>query len=123
MNKKDIFQKLEKLGLDKNRYIVISGASLVVHDIIDSTGDIDLSCDVDYYNSINWDTKKGFFGVEIKYIDDFEISYNLYDPYNVDIINGYKFMNLYACLDLKLKCNRKKDEEVIKILKNKLSIL
>lgn len=34
MNKKEIFDKLNSLELDKSKYIVISRASLVIHDII-----------------------------------------------------------------------------------------
>ena len=44
MNKQEIFKKLDELELDKDKYIVISGASLVVQDILDETSDIDLSC-------------------------------------------------------------------------------
>ncbi len=120
MNKKEIFDKLKLLELDKDKYIVISGASLVVHDIIPSTNDIDLSCDELYYKAINWPTKLGFFNVEIKYKDVFEIGKNLYNPKQVDIINGYKFMNLEACLELKKKCNRTKDRKIIEILNSKL---
>lgn len=116
MNKKEIFEKLYSLELDKNKYIVISGASLVAHNIIENTDDIDLSCDDQYYKTINWPQKLGYFKVEIKYKDIFEISNNLYVPDKIDIINGYKFMNLEECLKLKKKCNREKDKPVIKRL-------
>ena len=32
------------MELDKEEFIVISGASLVIHDIIEETNDIDLTC-------------------------------------------------------------------------------
>lgn len=71
---------------------------------------------------INWKIKKGFFNIDIKYYDVFEISNNLYDEYKnyYDLINDYKFMNLNSCLDLKRKMNREKDKNVIKILEKKL---
>ena len=116
MNKEQIFKKLDSLELDKEKYIVISGASLVVQDIVDETSDIDLSCSTDCYNSINWDIKIESFGVEIKYYDVFEIGNNLYDPDNIIIINGYKFMNLEKCLEVKRVLNRKKDKKVIEKL-------
>ena len=69
MNKKEILNYLKKLDLDKNEYIVISGASLVLHDVIDATKDIDLSCSKKYYDRIKWPTKMGHMGKEIKYSD------------------------------------------------------
>lgn len=119
MNKLEILEKLKELELDKKEYIVISGASLVFHDIIDETSDIDLSCTKKYYDKINWPTKIGNMGKEIKYFDIFEISNNLYDEKNVDIINGYKTMNLENCLKVKKILNRPKDKKLI----NKLDLL
>lgn len=116
MNKVEVFEKLDKLDLDKNNYIIISGASLVVQDIIDDTSDVDLSCSKEYYNSIEWPTKIGYFNTEIKYKDCFEIGCNFFDEDKIIIINGYKFMNLEACLDLKILENKKEDKKLIKKL-------
>ena len=113
MNKHDILKKIKELELDKNEYIIISGASLVLHDVIDVTNDIDLSCSKKYYDKINWPTKMGHMGKEIKCFDCFEISDNLYDEDNVDIINGYKTMNLEKCLEIKKVLNRPKDKKII----------
>lgn len=120
MNKQEIFNKLNSLELDKNKYIIISGASLVVHGIISNTNDIDLACDDTYYQTINWPKKLGFFEKEIKYNNVFEIGSNLYEPEQIDIINGYKFMNLNGCLKLKKKCNREKDKVIIEKLEELL---
>lgn len=116
MNKVEVFEKLDKLDLDKNNYIIISGASLVVQDIIDETSDVDLSCSKEYYNSIEWPTKTGYFNTEIKYKDCYEIGCNFFDEDKIIIINGYKFMNLEACLDLKILENKKADKKLIKKL-------
>lgn len=116
MNKVEVFEKLDKLDLDKNNYIIISGASLVVQDIIDDTSDVDLSCSKEYYNSIEWPTKTGYFNTEIKYKDCFEIGCNFFDEDKIIIISGYKFMNLEACLDLKILENKKEDKKLIKKL-------
>ena len=113
MNKEEIFKALNKLELDKDKYIVLSGASLVVQDIIDTTSDIDLACDKAYYDEIKWPTKIGAFNIEIKYYDIYEISNNLYDN-NIIVINGYKFMNLEKCLEVKERLNRKKDLKLIR---------
>lgn len=72
--------------------IIISGAALVLLDIIERTNDIDLSCEYDYYKKINWKTKIGYFNTEIKYYDCFEIGSNFYtDNYNV--VNSFKIQN------------------------------
>lgn len=120
MNKKEIVSKLRKSGLNLEEIIVISGASLVMQDVIDSTNDIDLSCAKDYYDKIKWPEKVGAFNVEIKYHDVFEISYNLYYPDKVVIIDGIKFLNLEECLKIKENLNREKDIEIISKLRKKL---
>ena len=58
MTKDEIFKKLDCLDLDKEEYIVINDASLVVQDIIEETEDINLCCSDEYYRSIDWQTKK-----------------------------------------------------------------
>ena len=116
MNKKEILKKLDELDLDREKYIIISGASLVVQDIIEETSDIDLSCDKTYYDSISWSTKDGYFGTEIKYKDCYELGCNFYDLKKTVMINGYRFMDLDACLDLKKLENKKSDQKLIKRL-------
>lgn len=122
MNKQEIFDKLDKLDLDKEQYIVISGASLVVQDIIYETSDIDLSCSEEYYKNINWKTKNGYFNSKIKYRDCYEIGVNFYNPENIIVIKGYKFMNLNDCLELKKLEKRDKNLEIIKKLTKILKI-
>ena len=114
MNKEEIIKKLKQSNLDKERIIVISGASLVIQGIIATTNDIDISCDIDYYNQLDWNTKKGAFDIEIKYKEIYEISYNLYYPDDFIIIEDYKFMTLEKCLEIKKRLNRPKDQEIIK---------
>lgn len=120
MNKKEIVSKLKELELDLEEVIVISGASLVMQDVIDSTNDIDLSCSKVYYDKIKWPEKVGAFNVEIKYYDVFEISYNLYYPDKVVMIDGVKFLNLEECLKIKENLNREKDIEIISKLRKRL---
>lgn len=117
MNKKEIISKLKNINLDLNEIIVISGASLVVQNIIDNTTDIDLSCSEDYYKKIKWEEKIGAAKTNIKYYDVFEIGNNFYFPDEVVIIDGIKFMNLKECLKVKEELNRPKDRKVIEFLK------
>lgn len=120
MNKKEIIFKLKNINLDLNEIIVISGASLVVQDIIDNTVDIDLSCSEDYYKKIKWEEKLGDAKKNIKYYDVFEIANNFYYPDKVVIIDGIKFMNLKECLKVKEELNRPKDREVILKLRKRM---
>lgn len=117
MNRYEIFETLDKYNLDKNICIVLSGASLVVQGIIDETNDIDIATTTEYYQSLDWETKIGAFGKEIKYLDNIEISDNLYNPDEVVIINGYKFSNLKYDLKIKEMLHRASDEKTISELK------
>jgi hypothetical protein len=116
MKKYEILEKLNCLDLDKNKYIIISGASLVLQNVIDETSDIDLACPIDYYEDINWPIKIGAYNLEIKYYDVFEISNNLYSE-DIIYIEGYPCLSLEGCLKIKEELNRDKDKLVIKKLK------
>ena len=122
MKKKEIFEKLDTLGLDKEKFLIIGGAALVCQGITKETGDIDLSCKEDYYDSLDWDTKIGNFDSEIKYKDVFEIRPNFYTDECI-VIKGYRFMNLKDLLALKKLENRPKDKSVIKKIQLQLDLL
>ena len=101
MNKEEILKTLDKYNLDKNECIILSGASLVAQGITQSTNDIDIATTTKFYNSLDWQKKIGALGKEIKYIDNLEISNNLYEPDKTVTINGYKFANLDFVLKVK----------------------
>ena len=50
MNKTEIIKILRKYNFDKDKYLVISGAAMVLLGIKESTSDIDISVTKDYYN-------------------------------------------------------------------------
>lgn len=116
MNKEEILKKLKKLKINKKDFIVISGASLVLQDIIDETSDIDLTCTNEIYEKIDWPIKTGAFDKKIKYYDIYEIGPNLHDEDNIIIVDGYKCMNIEKCLEIKRKLNRPKDKKIIEKL-------
>ena len=122
MKKEEVFKELEKLDLSKDKYIVISGASLVCQDIIDETDDIDLTCSKEFYNKLDWPTRIGAFGKEVKYKDCFEISGNLYEYQDIVLINSYRFLSLEDCLEIKKRLNRPKDKKLIKELELKVCL-
>lgn len=121
MKKKEIFEKLDSLDLDKEKYLIIGGAALVCQGIKSETEDIDLSCSEKYYNEIPWNTKIGNFDTEIKYLDCFEIGPNFYEDRFTEI-KGYRFMTLEDLLDLKKLENRREDKSVIKEIELQLDL-
>lgn len=114
LNKEAILKKLETLNLNKDKIIIISGAALVLQDIIEYTSDIDLSCEKEYYKEINWNTKIGYFNTEIKYYDCFEIGTNFYDINEITTVNKFNVQNINSIYKLKLLENKLKDKETIK---------
>jgi len=122
MTKDEIFKELEKLDLPKDKYIVISGASLVCQDIIEETDDIDLACSKELFDKLDWDVKREYNSL-IKYKGVFDIDYDLYDKKRIIEINGYRFMNLKACYELKKVMNKPKDKKLIKDLELKVCLM
>lgn len=120
LNKKDILYKLDQLkyyGINTDKFIVLSGASLVLQGIIPKTKDIDLAVPKDFFDKHKGIVTKGAFGKEIKTFGVFEISYNLYDSDYI-IVEGYKCATIESVLKTKKKLNRKKDMEIIKHLES-----
>ena len=120
MNKQQILESLKSENIDKSEVIIISGASLVLQGIIDNTSDIDMACTDKYYHSLSWATQIGGCGKEIKHKDNFDISNNLYYPECIEMVCGYRVMNIEKCLEIKKMLNRDKDKNVIKVLENYL---
>ena len=48
MNRKEIIKELKKYNLDPKKYIVISGAAMVLYGFKDETPDIDISVTKEY---------------------------------------------------------------------------
>lgn len=116
MTKKEIYKKLDKLDLSKEKYIVINDASLVVQGIIGETTSIDLACPKEFYDTLDWPTKIGAFNAEVKYKDCFEICFVLYEYQDIVLINNYRFLSLEDCLEIKKRLNMPKDKKLIKEL-------
>lgn len=115
MKKEEICKKLEGLSLAKSDYIVITGSSLVLHGIIPETGDIDLACSKEVFDFLDWPIKYEYGGA-IKYYDDFDINYNLFDLEHIDVIEGYQCSDLVTCYELKKSMNKAKDKKLIQKL-------
>ena len=126
MNKKQIIETIEKYKLDKSKFIVISGAALVLLEQEKATKDIDIWCDNDYYDYLlgNYDCKferTNEFG-EKAYLIDNIINFGVsFKPKNVEIIEGIQCSSLRDVLELKKFLNRDKDKFIINKLEKYLN--
>ena len=68
MRKKDILERLESFSLDKDKYIIVGGASLVLNGVKRDCSNIDICCSVDTFNSIKDNSllEKSIFNTDIK---------------------------------------------------------
>lgn len=112
MNKEEYIAALEKLNLPKSEFIILSGGSLLMRGLRETTADLDLCASkklaeqIDLYNSPKDD--KGFFTPfeNCQMIDDF-------DSFEFDVIDGYQCESLEGILAFKRKANRPKDQKDI----------
>ena len=115
MTKEEILKKLEILKDDKDDFIVISSASMVVQGVKEETGDIDIAVNdkfIKKYESIS-KVKRVHLGNNVYVYDDFDFSKNFYNKDEVININGYNFSTLEDIRNLKLFLNRPKDRKDI----------
>ena len=121
MNKQEIINTLNKYNLDSNKYIVLSGAAMVMLGIKDKTHDIDISVTPDYYEYLkeNYDCKIEWYNGNnaVYFIDDI-INFGL-NYYNEDhlIFEGIPVQKEEDIIKIKQIFNREKDIEDIKLIK------
>lgn len=122
MNKDKIISILNQYDFDKNNFYVISGAALVLLNVIEKTKDIDICVSKEYYRQLLKEYNCVFertneYGNDTYMIDNvinFGISFM---PNDYEIISDYKVASLKDCYKLKLFLNREKDKELLKQLK------
>ena len=123
MDKQAFLAKLDSLNLDKNRYCIIAGGTLLLRGLKKTTADIDIKVRPDYFEELK---TKFIFKKSPKYpyvyelSDDIEVSVFDYEQEDVDIVDGYPVEPLEQFLAWMLKNNRPKDKEKIEIIKNYL---
>lgn len=120
MNKLDIINTLKKYNLDKNEYIVISGAAMVLYGIKEETSDIDIAVTKKYnkYLLDNYDCE--IEKESVYYIDkiiNFSTNYYTKDK---KYINDIPVQKIKDILNLKLSLNREKDKMDIEKIKEYL---
>lgn len=123
MNKNEIFKILDKYNLNKNEFVIISGAAMVIRNYKEETRDIDISVSKEYYEELlkKYDCKFECVvdNVKIWFIDDIiNFSTNFYNSEYTEI-NGYKIQTKESIIKLKEKLARKKDFKDIEKIKEK----
>jgi hypothetical protein len=109
MNKAEYIAGLEKLGLPKSEYIILSGGSLLLRGLRETSADFDLCAtkklaeQIDLYHAPKDD--KGFYTPfkNCQMLDDF-------DRIEYDIVDGYQCESLQSILAFKKRMNRPKDK-------------
>ena len=116
LNKEEILNKLNKLELKSNEFIILMGASLVLHGIKKQTSDINISVNSDIFNKLKQKYNSYYIDTLniIKY-DVFEIN-NFDSDIKSDYINNYYIQDLENIMEVKKNLNRKKDTIDIKAI-------
>lgn len=120
MNKDEIIKILKKYNFDKEKYIVISGASMVMHGIKDKTSDIDIAVSKDYYNYLLEHYECVFevtnvFNHKIYLIDNI-VSFGEDYFTKPEFIEDIPVQTLEDVINLKKSLNRDKDKIDIELI-------
>ena len=126
MTKKDIIETLNNYNLDKDKFIIISGAALVLQNFSNQTHDIDIWVSKDYYEHLlsnficEFDRINEFENKAFMIDDVINFSFDFF-PKNYVYINGYKVASLRDCYNVKKLLNRDKDKELLLKLEKELN--
>jgi hypothetical protein len=114
----NLFQQIERLHLPKDSYVVVAGAVLVAHGLLDWDGDIDLAVSPGVFAGLRgwggW-REQTFAGKPILKLGCYDVgmgfgNWNLSDlQADAELIQGIPFMSLRKLLDWKLRMGRPKD--------------
>lgn len=124
MNKKEIIEVLKKYNLNKEKYVIISGAAMVFNNIKRTTENIDIAVEPSYEKEILKNSKpitkiinseKTYTVYSIDGVINFSTHY--YNEYKSEDIEGFNIQTPEETLKLKTTLNREKDQDDIKALK------
>lgn len=127
MNKKEIIEALKKYNLNQEKYVIISGAAMVINGIKNTAKNIDIAVDSEYEKEIlkNYkctlereiiDGSKKYNAYMIDDIINFSTHY--FNEHKNEKKEGFYVQTPEEILRLKNKLNREKDKEDIQALKD-----
>lgn len=112
MNKQEILQKLQSLGLPQEDYWLITGSAMVLHGVKRETRDIDLGCSKRLADRLEADgfpvermpdgSRKFTLGSDIEIFEEW-----LFD--RVEAAGGFPVISLKGLIMMKESLNREKD--------------
>lgn len=125
MNKEEILKMIDSLNLDINDYYVLSGGSLLIQGLRETTNDLDL-----VVNERALEKLKQSYNFIKKYENGYIINHNIdvFLETNEDILNNRVIIDDYSCQSLesvykfKKKLNREKDQDDLKKLESILNM-
>ena len=120
MNKQEFVAVLEEMGLPKDEYAILSGGSLLLRGLRETTADVDISMtkrlarEIDLYSAPR--DEDGFYQPRenVQAIDDFGET-------EFDIVDGYQCESLGSILAFKKQKMRPKDLKDIEKIEEALS--
>lgn len=118
MNRKDIIRELKKYNFNPKKYIVTSGAAMVLYGFKDETTDIDIATTKEYKKELlkKYNCKLENIEKDAYMIDDvvnFEANYY---KRRREYIEGFPVMQVMDIIMLKQKLNRPKDRKDLKLI-------
>lgn len=108
MNRQEFIERLEAMSLPKDQYIILSGGSLLLRGLRETTADFDLCAseelakELDLYHAPEDDK-----GYHVPF-DNVQMSDN-FDDYDYDIVDGFQCETLESILEFKRRKRRPKD--------------
>lgn len=123
MNKKEFLEIVEKLDFPKDQYCIISGGSLMMHSLKDSTEDVDLKIKPELYNKL----KEKYTLVPSKKMENLyefgeniELKVETFEKEDVEFIDSFPVLSLVRQREWIIENKRKKDKEKLLLIDNYL---
>ncbi len=125
MNKNELIKLIDTLKIDKNEFWILSSGALVLREIYDDAGDLDIAVTdkglrelKQNYNLIP--KESGFYKVtdKIECVCNGKIENLKYKP---ELINGYQVQNIYEYYEYLKSSKREKDKLRVPIVEKYLS--
>ena len=122
MNKDQLIELVNKLSLPIGNYSICSSGSLVMRDIQEKAGDLDLQVTEECFKYIKENYKIHFHDEENQYnhplyaFDDFNAEFFVMplEEIHFDYVDGYPCQDIYDILEFKKQRNLPKDQLAIK---------
>lgn len=123
MKKQEYLEKLNRLGLDRERFCIISGGVMLLYGLREETQDIDIKMSPAYFEEVRsrFSVRKSpKYDYLYEFGDDVEVAVQEYDQGDVRTIDGFQVESLEKQLEWKVRQGRQKDALDIKLIREYL---